>query len=82
MHKWPGLFKDFLELWKELQARLQSEQLDLVVAVMKRIWYRRNVFIFKNKFEGPHQLFFAAEQGLEDFACPIQRSRRVGDPKI
>lgn len=56
---------DFLELWKALHTKMKPKQLELVAVVMKRIWYRRNKFVFESRFEDPQQLYSVAKQVLE-----------------
>lgn len=34
---------------------------------MRRIWLRRNAFIFKNQFEHPRMIVNISREGLEDF---------------
>ncbi|XP_035541705.1 uncharacterized protein LOC118344698 [Juglans regia] len=46
---------------------LEEEEVGLVACTMRRIWLRRNSFIFEKKFECPRSLLLAAKQNMDDF---------------
>lgn len=67
INKWPAGGKDFVQLWLELSCRLQKETLEVVVVIMKGIWYRMNNFVFQNRFTSPCRIVQIATTGLEEY---------------
>lgn len=44
----------------KITKRFKEKNVELVACVMKRLWYRRNSWVFEKKFEHPRQLLKAA----------------------
>ncbi|XP_042972682.1 uncharacterized protein LOC122304475 [Carya illinoinensis] len=58
---------NFLELWGKLINRFNRDELEEIATTMRRIWLRRNLFIFEQKFYSPRELVLKTNEGLEDF---------------
>ncbi|XP_042939495.1 uncharacterized protein LOC122274525 [Carya illinoinensis] len=67
LHKWSSNEVQFYELWERLSALVAKEELELVVVVMRGVWFRRNAFIFENKFTDPGTIVEQAAISLENF---------------
>ncbi|KAF5441933.1 hypothetical protein F2P56_037100 [Juglans regia] len=65
--KWANEEVDFMSLWIKMIHDLKREELEWKVVVMRRIWLKRNRFIFENKFYNPKQVISMAGEGLEDY---------------
>ncbi|XP_041007947.1 uncharacterized protein LOC121252406 [Juglans microcarpa x Juglans regia] len=46
---------------------LKKENIEWIAMIMCRIWLRRNILIFENKFYSPKQVIQMANEGLEDY---------------
>ncbi|XP_042973040.1 uncharacterized protein LOC122304840 [Carya illinoinensis] len=83
VHKWACSAGHFMDLWKQINSCLEEDGVGLVACTMRRIWLRRNSFIFEKKFESPKVLIHAAKQNLEEFRTvnnpskPDQVDRRL-----
>lgn len=58
---------DFKDLWVQMVSQLQVNKLEEVVIILKRIWFRRNHFIFVKHFIHPTTVYKATKQELSDF---------------
>lgn len=67
VRKWKPNVLDFEYLWLDMCRRLPKESLEKSVAIMRRIWGKRNEFIFKEKFSSPCKLVKYAVTGLDYF---------------
>lgn len=61
MKKWS------LVLWKKIISLKNEGDIILVTNILRRIWLRRIVMIFENKFEHPKSLIRGAKQSVEDY---------------
>ncbi|KAF5458726.1 hypothetical protein F2P56_022736, partial [Juglans regia] len=67
MKKWANEGVDFMSLWIKMINALKNEDIEWMAVVMRRIWLRRNRFIFENNFYSPKQVILMAGEGLEDY---------------
>jgi ribonuclease HI len=58
---------DGLELFEKLSDALEDDVLELVVVLARKIWLRRNSFVFSGVLSSPQQLVKAAKDSLSDF---------------
>ncbi|KAF5475754.1 hypothetical protein F2P56_007529 [Juglans regia] len=65
--KWANEGVDFMSLWIKMINELKKEEIEWMAVVMRRIWLRRNRFIFENKFYSPKQVILMARECLEDY---------------
>ncbi|KAF5447381.1 hypothetical protein F2P56_032936 [Juglans regia] len=76
VQKWASTEKDIQELWADRCNKLKREDLELMAVVLRRIWLRRNIFVFENKFEGPDVIFRQAIDFLLQFQEAQQKDPR------
>ncbi|XP_042992245.1 uncharacterized protein LOC122318727 [Carya illinoinensis] len=67
LQKWSSNEVQFYELWERLSALIAKEELELIAVVMRGVWFRRNAFIFENKFTDPGTIVEQATISLENF---------------
>lgn len=79
--KWKIEGNNFLHLRWDMHSGLSKDKLEIIVAIMKKIWDRRNEFIFENKFTSPSEIVQWAVTGLGDFheAKKMKRERQTGE---
>ncbi|KAF5478245.1 hypothetical protein F2P56_004821 [Juglans regia] len=65
LHKWCCEEVDFIQLWQKLMKTLEKEKLEIVAVILAGIWFRRNKFVFNEKFDGPSQVMKQAELMME-----------------
>jgi hypothetical protein len=58
---------NFMQLLEYCIERFSSEDLDLMAVISRRIWLRRNPFIFDNIFTPPQTVFKESMKSLDDF---------------
>jgi hypothetical protein len=58
---------NFIQLVEYCIERFSSEDLDLKAVISRRIWLRRNQFIFDNIFTSPQTVFKEFMESLDDF---------------
>lgn len=56
-----------MQVWVKCLDKLQKEDLKWVAITMRRIWPRRNKFIFEEKLDSPRQIILATNDLLEDY---------------
>ncbi|XP_042973059.1 uncharacterized protein LOC122304861 [Carya illinoinensis] len=44
-----------------------EDQMELIAVVLRRIWFRRNGWVFENRFEGPNDVFSQAANCLSEY---------------
>ena len=59
--------EDFLVLVEGLMSSLEEEDLLLVAAICKGIWFQMNKFIFEGVFTQPSQVVSKAKEAVKDF---------------
>lgn len=47
--------------------RLKKQNFELVAAVLRRIWLRRNIYMLEKKIESPSNLIRSTQEGLEEY---------------
>lgn len=67
--------EDMINLWEELVARLNTEELELFLVQAWIIWNQRNAMIYGKKMQAPGVLNRRAEDDMEEFQ--IAQSRLV-----
>ncbi|XP_042974665.1 uncharacterized protein LOC122306301 [Carya illinoinensis] len=82
VQKWVSNEREMQELWADWCEKLSINDLELMVMVLKRIWLRRNNFVFENKFEKPDVLFKLAADSLFQFKQVQQQSHKNQDAGI
>ncbi|XP_042941372.1 uncharacterized protein LOC122276027 [Carya illinoinensis] len=68
----------FLKLWEGLMEQFSQEQLEGIAVQLRRVWMRRNEFVFEKMSSCPRKLIAGAKESLEDFRQP----RQVQSPVI
>lgn len=67
IHKWWCMENFFSCLWNELLNRLLFKELEEVVVISQRIWYRRNNFVFSCHFKSPNRVTKEAKTAREKY---------------
>ncbi|KAF5458381.1 hypothetical protein F2P56_022412 [Juglans regia] len=65
--KWPSGDCNFEQKWLDLCRVMDQESIEKVAVIMRGIWYRRNKYVFENKFWRPGNVVQMAVTGLEDY---------------
>ncbi|KAF5447618.1 hypothetical protein F2P56_033158 [Juglans regia] len=65
--KWPSGDCNFEQKWLDLCRVMDQESMEKVAVIMRGIWYRRNKYVFENKFWRPGNVVQMAVTGLEDY---------------
>ncbi|XP_042954550.1 uncharacterized protein LOC122290955 [Carya illinoinensis] len=77
VHKWKRGGMEFLQLWEKLLEGLDKNRLEEVAVQIRRVWLRRNTFVFENKLTCPRRLVSAATEALEEFKRANRRQGAV-----
>lgn len=57
VHKGVTFEENFLELWEKLKGKFKRvAEREWIATTMRRIWLRRNTFIFENQFYSPRKV--------------------------
>lgn len=67
VQKWSCKETDFMKLWEKLMARLNMTQLEEMAILFRRVWLRRNEYVFEEKLSCPRKVFTSAMEGLEGY---------------
>ncbi|XP_042944818.1 uncharacterized protein LOC122278700 [Carya illinoinensis] len=67
VQKWGCTEWDLFVVWAKMVENLSQEQLEFVATVMRKIWLRRNQFVFENVFIDPKILFKQVVDSLVEF---------------
>lgn len=67
MHKWPQYLEDFGNLWERCNRRLNTEELELIAIIMRRLWLRWNGVVFRNQWKESQLTLATAQHDLEEF---------------
>lgn len=63
-----GKKKDnFLNLWEKVMEKLSKEELEIAIVTMKKVWIRKNEFIFEESFKSSSKVILLAKVGLAVF---------------
>ncbi|KAF5454786.1 hypothetical protein F2P56_024425 [Juglans regia] len=65
--KWTRSEVDFLELWEQLRCRLNKNQLEEVAVMLRKVWLKRNEWIFEKRWDCPRNSFIATRVALQEF---------------
>jgi hypothetical protein len=60
-------YSSFLTLFEDFQVRFKKETMELMVITARRLWLRRNSFIFEGVFSSPSNILARAKVTLEEF---------------
>ncbi|KAG6630199.1 hypothetical protein CIPAW_13G001400 [Carya illinoinensis] len=58
---------NFHVTWEELIDRLNDTELELATCVFRKLWLRRNRWVFEDAFDSPRKLWQGAKTYLEEF---------------
>lgn len=58
---------DLLSLWERLSQKLNKTEMEVIAAIMRSLWIRRNAFIFEKKFTSPSCVIRSANDALNEF---------------
>ncbi|KAG6661894.1 hypothetical protein CIPAW_03G206600 [Carya illinoinensis] len=58
---------DFLLLWQKLMSVLKRNQLEEMIVLFRRIWLRRNGYVFEQRVECPRNLIISAKASVKNF---------------
>ncbi|KAG6628833.1 hypothetical protein CIPAW_14G039600 [Carya illinoinensis] len=67
VRKWCNAEWGFAELWASMFQKLRIEDVELMAYTMMRLWLRRNLLVFENKFDAPENVFKAAKLAMSEF---------------
>lgn len=56
LQKWWCQERSFFDIWDDMVSNLQRNYLEEAATIARRIWFRKNKFVFKNKFSHPSLL--------------------------
>ncbi|KAF5444816.1 hypothetical protein F2P56_033916 [Juglans regia] len=59
--------EDFLDTWTKLSQKLQKSDLEGMVLIFRKVWQRRNNWIFKSSFQSPTEVIDAAMTNREEY---------------
>ncbi|KAG2673468.1 hypothetical protein I3760_13G091900 [Carya illinoinensis] len=78
VNKWKIGEVEFVQMWIELYRRLPKAKLEVAIVIIRRIWSKRNDYIFENKFASLGKIVHIAIAGLEEFhlACMEREGRQ------
>lgn len=65
--KWSSVVHDVWDLWRKMLDRLSQKQLELSVVILRQLWRRRNMFVFKEKFDSPKMVVQDATKQMEEY---------------
>ncbi|XP_042950060.1 uncharacterized protein LOC122282171 [Carya illinoinensis] len=75
VQKWKRDGGDFLLLWERLMEGLDRGKLEAVAMQLRKVWLRRNTFVFENKLTCPKRLLLSAIEALEDYKQATRRNK-------
>lgn len=58
---------EFIGFWEEMITRLQTKELEEVISILRRIWFRLNKFVFEQIFINPRRVIMEALQEMTEF---------------
>ncbi|XP_042939569.1 uncharacterized protein LOC122274612 [Carya illinoinensis] len=67
VHKWSRKEEDFMGLWERMMQNLNKNQMEEVVMILRRVWWRRNTFVFEKKMLCPKGVIRAAKEALLEY---------------
>lgn len=67
IQKWSSTEEDLIVLWVKFIRYSPQEELEVVAITIRRVWLRRNNFIYEQSFVSRSQLVQAARINLEEF---------------
>ncbi|XP_042976027.1 uncharacterized protein LOC122307281 [Carya illinoinensis] len=67
VQKWNRTETDFLKLWESLMQKLNIDELELMAVLFRKVWMRRNAFIFEKKTLCPKMVMRTATDSLLEF---------------
>ncbi|XP_040986468.1 uncharacterized protein LOC121234565 [Juglans microcarpa x Juglans regia] len=65
--KWTRSEVNFLELWEQLRCQLSKNQLEEVAVMLRKVWLRRNEWIFEKRLACPRNYFITTRVALQEF---------------
>lgn len=65
--KWSSVVRDVWDLWRKMLDRLSQKQLELSDVILRQLWRRRNMFVFKDKFDSPKMVVQNATKQMEEY---------------
>jgi hypothetical protein len=57
----------FMDLFGKLNVRLEKEEIELLIMIAQKIWFRRNRWVFEGELVPPICLMKCAVEDLEEF---------------
>lgn len=67
LSKWSTKIRNFRELWAKIVDTLPPKSQKLCAIILRKLWLRRNSFLFDNKFDKPKVVVQSALLQLETF---------------
>lgn len=64
VQKWWCREMEFIGFWEEMITRLQTKELEEVISILRRIWFRLNKFVFEQIFINPIRVIMEALQEM------------------
>ena len=74
LQKWSSDGRDFLHLVEKVFNKCGPEEIHLFAETARRIWQRRNDFVFGNSFQHPDVLVKTAKEHVAEFVTTTERS--------
>ncbi|XP_042958006.1 uncharacterized protein LOC122293492 [Carya illinoinensis] len=65
--KWARSESNFMSLWEKLMDRLHKNQLEEMTVLLRKVWLRRNDWIFEKRMACPKNSFSATKAALHEF---------------
>ncbi|XP_042978176.1 uncharacterized protein LOC122308928 [Carya illinoinensis] len=65
--KWARFELNFMTLWEKFMDRLTKDQLEEMVVLLRKVWLRRNDWVFEKRMACPKNSFSATKAALHEF---------------
>lgn len=61
-----------MQIWEQTSSTLQMQDLEEIACIIRRIWFRRNNFVFEGKFDRPRTSQIGAKDKLQNYQHAIE----------
>lgn len=69
--------EDFMATWTELSQKLRKKKLEGMAFIFRKLWQRRNRWVFENSFQSPSEVITAAITDREEYNLARSIARKV-----
>ena len=77
LQKWSSDGNDFLHLVEKVFNKCEPEEIQFFAETARRVWQRRNDFVFGNFFQPPDVLVKTAKEHVAEFVTATKRSNTL-----